>query len=160
MVFFRLLYKRVKICYTVHMNIFKRLQNSLSRHLYERRKKKYGVYFPYACLVCGVTREDRQGALAQSKAGDQLQIVHRARKYDKNSVYVYSITLNRILGRLHQDVARTLIKLFKKGFCKDGVLVERLEKSEKYPYYGCKIAVFESMKMMNDCKDFSPLHGE
>ena len=159
-VFFRRLYKRAKICYTVHMHGFTRLKNSITRYFYNRRKKNLSLFFPLPCIVCGVTHEDRQGALAQSKAGDKLQIVHNTQAKEKYKVYVYSVTLNRILGYLRLDVSKKLVKLFKKGFCKDGVLTARLDKSEKHPYYGCKIAVLESMDMMRDHEDFSHLYDK
>ncbi len=147
------LYNRAKICYTLFM---------------EQKKKKYGVKyalkkwwlglsFPLFCKVYGVKLY--QGSILQSAQGDELQIVHRIERNEPYKVYVYSKTLNRVLGYLDEYLSKKLVKLFGKEFCRDA-FVENITGGGVYPYYGCNIRVLESMSFMQDCEDFSVLRGE
>ena len=126
--------------------------------LYAKRKKKSGIHFPISCKVFGVKMSDRQSLLAQSRAGDKLQIVHPKDKAYTHHVFVYSVTLNCVLGCVEKDLAEKLIRLFGKGFCRDGE-IKRITGGPPYKYFGCKILIFESKSFMKDCKDFSSLHG-
>ena len=78
-----------------------------------------GITFPLEDkLFCCLTA-DRQGALAQSRAGDCLQIVHVKLK-ETYAAVVYSIPLNRIIGCAGKQLTQDLLRIFKNGFCLDG----------------------------------------
>ena len=140
------------------MHIFTRLHNKISNFLYRRKCKRLGLSFPLLCKVHGVKNADSQGAIAQSKAGDRLQLVHIPKENYPFNVYVYSIPLNRLLGYLDERLSKKLVKLFKKGFCIDGV-IENIT-GEKHAIRGCNLRIFDTRAMMSDVHDFSHLHGE
>ena len=56
--------------------------------LFARRLKKSGLVFPIVSKINGVTSADRQGALAQSAQGDDLQIVHTPLKKYPHNTYI------------------------------------------------------------------------
>lgn len=74
------------------------------------RCRRLGLEFPLFCKVHGVKAPDFQGALAQSRAGDGLQLVHVPLETRPENVYVYSIELNRILGRLESGLSEKLVR--------------------------------------------------
>ena len=140
------------------MHTFTHLKNKIKRFFHLRKCEKLGIYFPILCKAHGVTFSDRQGALAQSHAGDKLQLVHVAKESHPFNVYVYSIPLNRVLGYLEESLSKKLTKLFKKGFCIDGV-VEKIT-GETHSVFGCNLRIFDTQTMMSNVHDFSHLHGE
>ncbi len=100
---------------------------------------------------------ERQGAIAQSRAKDKLQLVHAPVESYPFNVYIYSIPLNRVLGYLEKRLSEKLVKLFKKGFCLDGV-IENIT-GEQYAIRGCNLQIFETRTMMSNVNDFSHLYG-
>ena len=90
---------------------------------YRRRLKKSGLYFPLHCKVHGVKHPERQGGIAQSQKDDPLQLVHVALPDYPYNVYVYSISLNRVLGYLDETLSKKFVYLFGKGFCCCNVLM-------------------------------------
>lgn len=140
------------------MRIFTYLQNRISSFFYRRKCKHLGLFFPVLCKVHGVKNGDSQGAIAQSKSGDKLQLVHIPKEKYPFNVYVYSIPLNRVLGYLENGLSKKLVKLFKKGFCIDGVIENITGKNQAVR--GCNLRVFDTRVMMLDVEDFSHLHGE
>ena len=146
------LYNRAKICYTFFM-----AQKKTKRGvIYALKKWWLGLSFPLFCKVHGAKKH--QGNIVQSEQGDELQIVHRAERDFPYTVYVYSKPLNAVLGYLDEYLSKKLVKLFGKDFCRDAV-VENITGGGAYKYYGCNIRILESMKFMEDCEDFSVLHG-
>ena len=142
------------------MKIWSTVKKALGSVKYRYKKKKHGLTFPLYCKIHGVKHNHYQGALAQSQAQDKLQIVHTpTQKYPYN-VYVYSVTLNRVLGYLHKDLSKKLVKVFGKGFCRDA-LIKNLTggRAVGYKYLGCNIQILESMRHMIDEEDFLYLHG-
>ncbi|MBQ7880135.1 MAG: hypothetical protein IJ317_05750 [Clostridia bacterium] len=127
--------------------------------IYAFKKWWLGLSFPLFCKVHGVKNADRQGAIAQSRQDDKLQIVHRAVDGFKYNVYVYSVPLNRVMGFLDEYLSKKLVKLFGKDFCRDA-RIENVTGGGAYKYYGCNIRIVESMTYMEDCEDFSALRGE
>ena len=140
------------------MRIFTYLKNRISKWRYQRKCKRLKLTFPIACKVHGVKIAANQGAIAQSKAGDTLQLVHIAKENYPNNVYVYSIPLNRILGYLDEGLSQKLVKLFGKEFCIDGV-IEKIT-GENHAVRGCNLRIFDTRVMMANVHDFSHLHGE
>ena len=126
--------------------------------LYAKRKKKSGISFPISCKVFGVKMGNRQSLLAQSRAGDKLQIVNPKDPAYAHRVFVYSVPLNCILGCVEQELADKLIQLFGKGFCRDGDIT-KITGGAPYKYYGCVIRILESREFMKGWKNFSSLHG-
>ena len=132
----------------------------LKNLFYKRRLKKCGLRFPVLCKIRGVKVGDRQGALAQSGGGDELQLVHSPVEGYPFNVYVYSITLNRVLGYLDANLSEKLVYLFGNGFCRDGEIESITGGPPTYPCYGCNIRILESMTMINGYDELSHLRGE
>lgn len=153
-----MLYKTRRICYNGNMRIFTYLHKRISKFFYRRKCKKLRLVFPLFCKVHGVKNADAQGAIAQSQAGDKLQLVHLPKENYPYNVYVYSIPLNRILGYLDERLSEKLVKLLGKGFCIDGA-IENVTGAE-YAVRGCNLRVFDTRVMMADVRDFTHLHGE
>ena len=130
------------------MNIRTRIQSFFKKWIRRSKCKKYGLEFPVCCKAHGVGKRERQGALAQSRSGDELQLVHIALDEFPFNVYVYSIELNRILGYLEETLAKKLVLVFGQGFCLDGRISEITGGPPEYEYFGCNIRVFDTMNMM------------
>ncbi len=140
------------------MRIFTYLKNRIRKFFYRNRCKKLNLAFPIACKVHGVKIPANQGAIAQSKSGDRLQLVHLPRENFPCNVYVYSIPLNRILGYLDEGLSKNLVKLFGKDFCIDGA-IEKIT-GENHPIRGCNLRIYDTREMMSEICDFTHLHGE
>ncbi len=125
----------------------------------KRRLKKSGLEFPVYDKIHGVKSPDRQGALAQSSVGDELQIVHVPLADFPHNAYVYSIPLNRVLGYLETETAKKLLYAFKENYCLDGEIVKILG-GEPYKYLGCKIFIFPTTDLLADTEDFRHLYEE
>lgn len=121
--------------------------------------KKYRLRFPVYCRVHGVKTPDRQGAVAQSMAGDRLQLVHVPQEGYPFNIFVYNIELNRVLGYLDGNFSKKLVKTFGKGMCLDGI-VENLTGGAPYKYRGCNLRVYDTKFMMEEIEDLSHLYGE
>ena len=126
---------------------------------YQSRLQQTKLRFPYFCKIHGVKPLQHQGALAQSRVGDKLQLVHTPIEGHDFSVCVYSIPLNRVLGYVEEELAEKLIYVFGKGFCRDGE-IDRLLGGEPYKYIGCRIRIMDTQEYMEDYEDFSHLYGE
>lgn len=116
--------------------------------------------FPVYCKLRGVKKPTRQGGLAQSHAGDGLQLVHVPLENYPHNVYAYSIPLNRVLGYLDEELAKRLIDEFGKGFCLDGRIRAIVGGPPKYKYYGCNIRIYDTKMLMSGVEEFTHLHGE
>lgn len=136
------------------MYIWKRIK----LYFYTSKKQRLRLSFPVYCKIHGVKKPDYQGAIVQSRTGDKLQIVHVPLPQYPYNVYVYSATLNRVMGYLQEDLAEKLIELFGKRFCRDAV-VENITGGGEYAYRGCNIRILETCVFMLNCKDFSVLRG-
>ena len=137
------------------MNIFKRIKLNTLVAQRKRRMKRLGGAFPLERRLHGVKKS--QGALAQSRTGDGLQIVHvPVEGYPKN-VFAYSIPLNRILGYLDETACEKLLFALGDGFCVDGEIKAIYQEEEKT---GCVVSVFPTSARMIDVEDFSHLYGE
>ena len=126
---------------------------------FARRLKKSGLSFPIRTKINGVSSPDRQGALVQSAKGDDLQIVHTPLKKYPHNTYIYSISLNRVLGYLDKELSQKLQYLFGDGFCLDGEIREILGGPPDYDYFGCNILVYDTKELLNDLDDFSHLRS-
>lgn len=92
-----------------------KLKRFFKRLLIRWRKKKYDLRFPVCCKAHGVSFADRQGALAQSRSGDELQLVQVPLENYPQNVYIYSIELNRILGYLEKkSLGQADVRLWKR----------------------------------------------
>ncbi len=123
------------------------LHTYIKRKLYERRKRQVQLTFPLYCKAHGVKRPDRQGAIVQSKAGDGLQLVHVPLAQYPHNVYIYNAELNRVIGYVHETLAKKLVYLFGKNFCRDGQVTE-ITGGGEYKYHGCNLEVFETMNLL------------
>lgn len=130
------------------MSIRTSIKNFLKTWIRRSKCKKYGLDFPVCCKAHGVKKQERQGALAQSRNEDELQLVHVALDDFPFNVYIYSIELNRILGYLEGTLAKKLVLVFGQGFCLDGKISEITGGPPKYKYFGCNIRIFDTMSMM------------
>lgn len=123
-----------------------------------RRQKKSGLTFPVLTKIHGVKTQDRQGALAQSASGDKLQLVHVALPDYPYNVYVYSVTLNRILGYLDVTIAKNLFLVFGDGFCLDGTLDDILG-GPPLKYRGARVRIYDDNVFMQN-EIFSTLYEQ
>ncbi len=139
----------MQICYNVRMGMFAYFKRKIKQRAYERKKRKYGLSFPLYCKAHGVKRAEYQGAIAQSRAGDKLQLIHRPENDYPYNVYIYSVELNRILGYLHETLAYKLVSVFGEEFCRDAV-VKEITGGGEYKYRGCNIEIFQTMEYMKD----------
>lgn len=105
-----------------------------------------GISFPLEDRLFCCSDADRQGALAQSRAGDCLQIVH-IRVNDKFAAIVYNIPLNRIIGCTGKQLTQDLLRIFKNGFCLDGEIAG-ISKDGNGKLQ-CAIRIFNSAAMMS-----------
>ncbi|MDY4894898.1 MAG: hypothetical protein SO532_03315, partial [Candidatus Borkfalkiaceae bacterium] len=71
-----------------------------------------GLEFPLEDKLFDCRHADFQGALAQSRENDELQIVHADLGDNNFAAYVYSIPLNRIIGKLGRQLAQDLLRVF------------------------------------------------
>ncbi len=126
---------------------------------FKQRLKKSGLIFPIRCKAHGVTAPDRQGALAQSRMGDRLQLVHYAVKGYPFNVYIYNVELNRILGYLDKTLAEKLVYVFGKGLCLDGKIIKMTGGYASAHYIGCNLEIYDTSSLMADCEDFTHLHS-
>ncbi len=149
--------KAENLCYNVDMRIFTYLKNGISKFFYRNRCRSLNLTFPLVCKAHGVKTAVNQGAIAQSKSGDKLQLVHVPQENYPHNVYVYSIPLNRILGYLNEGLCKKLVKLFGKGFCTDGV-IEKIT-GDNHTLRGCNLRIYDTREMMADVDDFSHLHN-
>ncbi len=151
-----------EICYTVHMSIWGKLQLNTKKIVlnlrYNFKKRRLKLKFPLYAKVKGVKNPSYQGALAQSKDGDKLQLVQVPSEEYPFDVFVYNVNLNRVLGFLDEELGQKLAKLWGKEFCRDGVIY-RIVGGGNLKYFGCRILIFETMEMMKNVEDFSSLHG-
>ena len=140
------------------MNIFAKMKIAFDKRRKERKLKRLKLYLPLYCKIHGVTLGDRQGALAQTRAGDRLQAVHVPQPNYPYNIYIYSIPLNRVLGYLQEDLSEKLVKAFGENFCRDAV-AENLT-GEGYDYFGCNICIFDRMSYIDGEINFQALRGE
>ena len=141
------------------MSIWTKIKTKWDAWRLQQRLKRLELYLPLYCKVHGVATPERQGALAQTRAGDRLQIVHVPLPDYPNNIYVYSIPLNRVLGYLQGELAKKLVKAFGENLCLDGV-VENTTGGKPGEFIGCNLCIFPSMRYMEDEVNFNALHGE
>ncbi|MBQ7368319.1 MAG: hypothetical protein IJW60_01255 [Clostridia bacterium] len=140
------------------MRIVSFFRKRIADFFYRRKQKRLGLSFPLYCKAHGVKAKERQGAIAQSRAKDTLQLVHAPIERYPFNVYIYSIPLNRVLGYLDERLSKKLVNLFGDGFCVDGV-IENIT-GENYAVRGCNLQIFETRTMLSHMRDFSHLYGE
>ena len=128
------------------------------RRAYKQRLQKLRLQFPIFCKVHAVKSADHQGALAQSRAGDGLQLVHVPTEAYPFGVCVYSIPLNRLLGFLDAKLSEKLVYAFGEGFCRDGE-IEEITGGPPYKYYGCNLRVLDTQELLNG-EDLQHLHSD
>lgn len=121
--------------------------NFLRKILVPFRLWRRGLSLPMLTTICGVNSADFQGAIAQSRKEDTLQLVHTPTDKYPHNVYVYNIELNRIIGYLERDLAKALVSVFGNGFCLDGT-VEEIFGNEENPPFVAQIAIYQSMTLM------------
>lgn len=114
-----------------------------------------GVKFPYPCRLQTDHVAELRAARAQSREGDPLQIVHLSGE-EWQGVFVYSVTLNRVLGRLTKHSEQQLVKALGKGFCVDGELYVWMKDGEDFRI---ELLVFPTQTLMNG-EEISSLFGE
>ena len=136
------------------MRIFTRIKSNILVAKRKRRMKRQFDKFPLLCLVRG---NKAQSLLAQSRTGDELQIVHTPTAEYPKTVFVYSIPLNGILGYLEFSVCEKLLFALGANFCVDGKIEELREENGAFYF---TVRVFPTSKKMANLDDFSHLYGE
>ena len=122
-------------------------QRKKEEKAFEEKRKACGLTFPIFCKLHAVTSLSHQGAIAQSREGDELQIVHTPVEGFPLRVSVYSISLNRTLGFLEDSLSEKLITLFGEGFCRDGE-VEKITGGPPLAYFGCNIRILHTKEFI------------
>lgn len=118
-----------------------------------------GLKMPLTTPLYGFKYPDFQGAILQSQTGDEVQIVHLKSKERPYDVLVYSIELNRILGYVDYSLAKSLVAVFKNGFCLDGKITDKYVYDANFT--ACEITVYPTTTYMEPhLQDLSFLHGE
>lgn len=141
------------------LSYFHKKQNEKkARYAHEQRLRELRLQFPVFCKVHAVKSADHQGALAQSRAGDGLQLVHVPTEAYPFGVCVYSIPLNRLLGFLDTNLSQKLVCAFGEGFCRDGE-IEEITGGPPYKYYGCNLRVLDTQELLDD-ENLQHLHGD
>lgn len=139
------------------MNIFSFLKKSKPQEAANERIYP-GLEFPLFCKAHAVKSPDHQGAIAQSRVGDHLLIVHTPTEERPCCVCVYSIPLNRVLGYLEEGLSEKLVTAFGEGFCRDGE-VEQITGGAPYKYLGCNLRLMDTAYFLEDM-DTPPLLQE
>ena len=142
------------------MNIFTYLQKKRKKkdeaNAYEDVLKRLGLSFPLFCKVHAVKSPDHQGAIAQSRAGDRLLIVHTPTEARPDCVCVYSLSLNRVLGYIDEELSTKLVAAFGKEFCRDGE-VEQITGGAPYKYFGCNLRLMDSQDFLQEIEELPSL---
>ena len=116
---------------------------------YEMRLHRLGLFFPLFCKVHAVKSPDHQGAIAQSRVGDHLLIVHTPTEERPFCTSVYNITLNRVLGFIDEELSEKLTLAFGKEFCRDGE-VEQITGGAPYKYLGCNLRLMDTQDFLEE----------
>ena len=122
--------------------------NFLRKILIPFRLWRRGISLPCQTRVFGSSNLNAQGALAQSREGDLLQVVHTPTERHAYNVYVYSIELNRVLGYLDKDLAKSLVSIFGNGFCLDAQIDEIIGSDAKTDPFVADIVIFKTTTFM------------
>ena len=97
---------------------------------------------------------DHQGAIAQSRVGDRLLIVHTPTKERPFCTSVYSVTLNRVLGFIDEALADKLTLAFGDEFCRDGE-VEQITGGAPYKYFGCNLRLMDTQDFIEELHEIT-----
>ena len=150
------LYIFPKVCYNAHMNIFTYLQEKRKKNeqqrTYEGTLSRLGLSFPLFCKVHAVKSPDHQGAIAQSRVGDHLLIVHTPSDIRPDCVCVYNVSLNRVLGYIDEDLSSKLVTAFGQSFCRDGE-VEQITGGAPYKYLGCNLRLMDTQDFLAEMEE-------
>lgn len=136
------------------MSIFTNWKNKILVRKRKRRMQRQNEKFPLVRRLYGV--KNSQGALVQSRAGDDLQIVHAPLPNYPKNVFVYSIPLNLVLGYLDESTSEKLLFSLGANFCVDGE-IESVYQEEPFT---CILRIFPTSERMKGVEDFTHLYGE
>ena len=138
------------------MNIFtyfkEKRKKQAEKQAYAEKLNRLGLSFPLFCKAHAVKSPDHQGAIAQSRVGDHLLIVHTPSKDRPYCTCVYSITLNRVLGYVDEDLSEKLVQAFGQAFCRDGE-VEQITGGDPYKYLGCNLRLMDTQDFLEEMQE-------
>lgn len=100
--YFQGIYFSEKMWYTKRM----KLKRFFKRLLIRWRKKKYDLRFPVCCKAHGVSFADRQGALAQSRSGDELQLVQVPLETIRRT-FISIVSSSTVFSAISKKISRT-----------------------------------------------------
>ena len=143
----------------IFAHIYKRQNLHRTQQERESKANEMGLHFPIFCKAHAVKSPERQGALAQSRDGDNLQLVHTPTEEYPFCITIYSIPLNRILGYLESELSKKLVTALGDGFCCDGE-IERVTGGPPYKYYGCNLRIMDTREFFEDIENIIALYGE
>ena len=142
------------------MNIFTRIHEKRKKiaqsEQYATTLQQLGLAFPLFCKVHAVKSPDHQGALAQSRVGDHLLIVHTPTEERASCVSVYSVSLNRVLGYIDEELSEKLVSAFGDNFCRDGE-VEQITGGAPYKYFGCNLRLMDTQDFLEEMQEVPTL---
>ena len=122
--------------------------------LYNERLNELGLSFPLFCKVHAVKSADHQGAIAQSRVGDKLLIVHTPTNERPDCMSVYNISLNRVLGFLDEGLSARLVTAFGQEFVRDGE-VEQITGGAPYKYFGCNLRLMDTQDFIEELQEIT-----
>ena len=148
----------MKVWYNAYMNILKYLQekrkDKTKAKAYENELDRLGLTFPLFCKVHAVKSTDHQGAIAQSRVGDHLLIVHTPTEDRPFCTCVYNVSLNRVLGFIEEELSEKLVKAFGNAFCRDGE-VEQITGGAPYKYFGCNLRLMDTQYFLEEMNELT-----
>ena len=109
--------------------------------LFSLKKRWFG--FPRTAYAEEVTSYEIQRAIEASKVDDKLQIVGVGK-----DIFIYSIELNTLLGKVEKTLAKKLLRLYKSNLCLDGKIVAKTG-GLPYKYYGLIVEIYDSKSYLN-----------
>lgn len=100
-----------------------------------------GVSLPAFTKVVGVSFDDRQAYIKESREGDPLIIKHTPTSEYPNAAAVVNARTGQMLGHINKDFAASLLSSFGNGFTLEGVIKDITGGTPDAPRLGCNIEI-------------------
>lgn len=100
-----------------------------------------GVSLPAFTKIVGVSFDDRQARIKESREGDPLIIKHTPTSEYPNAAAVINTRTGQMLGHINKDFAASLLSSFGNGFALEGVIKDITGGTPDAPHLGCNIEI-------------------
>lgn len=104
------------------------------------------VELPLYTKAVGVTFENYQECIQESKNGDTLLIKHNPSEQFPNSVDIINVRTNKSLGHIKSELAEQLLITFGQFFVLNGKIADITGGTPDRPTYGCNIQILSDTK--------------